>query len=422
MADETLEVDPKTGINAVCGRLTLPAIVDGHFVDIVVDVPPPEGWTSEQVDSMWRSAAALEAARVLDTTLQLVGRAREELVAGLDWQALAPALDQADALSIRWPVIRRQRRVIAPTASPRGREDEPATVQALEGGRLHAAGPPLRIEQAVYRETRAEPWRSASLAADLARLIRRVEEMTDDEAAHRAVRPLRTVRALAAPPLLVGAPRELPLSSWPPPAARLAWIVRRAVAQIGKVGAAAELHAPVRRLWQLYEDWVAVEILKRLTDVLGEPTRASGRLLGTWACRHAHVELWSQPLFTYSSPRKLCGQEWVSVGYGALQPDLVLAVRVGTTARLAFSMRRRTVASTSQAHSTSSSRSTCGDSAQSRREDRAYTPSTMDAWPAQRSSPLRARSRRTPRGSSTGWGCFRPHRRPTAKESAGRPS
>jgi hypothetical protein len=50
---------------------------------------------------MWRSTAALEAARVLDTTLQLVGRAGEELVAGVDWQALAAALNQAEALAPR---------------------------------------------------------------------------------------------------------------------------------------------------------------------------------------------------------------------------------------------------------------------------------------------------------------------------------
>ena len=283
---------------------------------------------------MWKSAAVLEAARVLDTTLQLLGRAGTELVAGIDWQALAAALGQAEALSIRWPLIRRQQRVIALTSSPRGREDEPVTVQALEAGRLAATGQPLRIEQAVYRETRTEPWRSGSLAADLGRLIRRVEEITEDDAAHRAITPLRTARALAAPPLIRGARRELPLSSWPPAAARLAWIVRRAVAQIGKVGSAADRHAPVRRLWQLYQDWVAVEVLTRLSELLGEPAHVSGRLLGAWAWRDVRVELWSQPLFAYVSPRTLCGQKWVSVGYGALQPDLVLAVRVGAAVRV----------------------------------------------------------------------------------------
>ena len=331
-------------------------------MDIVVDVPPPQGWTVEQAEVMWRSASLLEAARVLDTPLRLRGRDVERRVAGLDWEALAAALTQAEALIVRWPMVRHQERVIAPTSAPRGREDEAATARALDAGRLAAATrSPLRIEHAVYSRSEIRPWRSASLASDLGRLLRAVDRATDDVDARRAASPLRQVRSLAAPSSSTGTARERPLSSWPPAAARLAWIARRALSRIESVGQEADRHVPVRRLWQLYEDWVAVEFLRRLIQVLGEPHLAKGRLLAGWAWDHARVELWSQREFTYAKPRLLCGEPWVSVNWGALRPDLVLAVRTTAGVRVcaidAKAYRRLDQPSTVMNRSPS----TCGD-------------------------------------------------------------
>lgn len=133
-------------------------------------------------------------------------------------------------------------------------------------------------------------------------------------------------RENALPVPWAGNTREPAWSSWPPAAARLAWLAQRAATQVATVAATGASATPTRRLWQLYEDWVAVSFHDRLVELYGAPSQVARGLLGRWRLPDKTVELWNQPQFVYAPARRIGGMTWRGYGHGTLTPDLVLDV------------------------------------------------------------------------------------------------
>jgi hypothetical protein len=81
-------------------------------------------------------------------------------------------------------------------------------------------------------------------------------------------------------------------------------------------------------LWELYQAWVADELVQRLTDVLGQPLADSshGTSLAQWADGAGIVELRYQPFIpgaTGTAGAEILGVKLLAV-IGNLQPDLLL--------------------------------------------------------------------------------------------------
>ncbi len=330
-----LRVDPGSGRDAVCGRLVVPVVVEGRLRDAAVELAPPEDWSVQQVQAMWNSASRLEATRILAAPLLLDGRLAKDYARGIDWQALAAALAQAEALVLRWPNRTRLRKVEGSTATPRGREDESATASAIESGRISALTSPLRLDRAVYNEAIRKPWTSALLTRQIDRLAVSLREAlaASDPSALGAISALGDVRSLADPGTR-SAGREPPFSSWPHAVARLMWLAQKAERRVSIAGAAGSGTTPTRRLWTLYEDWVTVATLEALEALLGPPVSRALNPLASWESEGKEVALWRQFDFRFSSPRPLLGEAVVGVGHGALRPDIVLAVRSNDRVRV----------------------------------------------------------------------------------------
>lgn len=325
--------DPKL---ECCGRLLLPWLSRTGPGTTVLDVPAPHPFDDSDVRVMWEARNRLAIHRRPPTSADADwSSVKSSFGEHLDWQALLAAVAAAGSILNGWPT----RAVPAVAWLPVDRAGGRLLVGTTERSqRSHAvpagvAGTPARTARRTTTRQDRTLHAVAAVASLLADRLAALPVPEDGwDARERLAGLFRRVAHRSKPPRPVADP---PPSGW---AASLTSTYSACLRVLSTVHESTEgvAPAPLSEIWELYEAWVAEQVLTELSALLGESQAVEAA--GTCIARWTDIELHLQPLVpagVNGNAVSILGQEY-SAAVGALQPDILLARRSGGVVRSAI--------------------------------------------------------------------------------------
>lgn len=281
-----------------------------------LELPPPPPFTFESVTVMWNEVR--DAGGTFSEPLRRqalwhgAGGGLADVQQDIGLTDLMDVVTQSRSLLARPPLQDARGVVWRSPDLPGGREDMRLTERycrdwASQHGRRRV---PLSSARVVPGTSR---WTIASLSWLLLQLAEAAEELLDSESmSGTLLTPIRLLGLELAP----GASQlDRPVPSWPKEYQRLRDAVLRALLS-ALPGRGRDRSAPLARFWRLYEAWIGVQLLRELTDRLGqvpdtsgEPTDASIGTSARWetssrtTCVFSKVEIGRSPVELLQAPR-----------------------------------------------------------------------------------------------------------------------
>jgi hypothetical protein len=319
-----------------CGDILLPwaSRQDIGIQRMRVDVPMP--FSNDNLRVMWEARNRIRERHRPPTSGEAPwATLRAEDRAALSWRELRRAAEAALHLLATWPKrttpavswlpLEQPGRTILVSVTERHTRQHavvlPHGIAPTRTARRFAAREERRLQGlstlATLAAQRVSEYSALdklpSLRRDLASLFQRVAVRS--RPAHRTTDP--------------------PPSTWPPQMASSYVSLLRALTAMRDEGAGQTV-APLSELWELYQAWVADQLVEGLTEILGQPVDefSGGTSLARWSDgATATVELRYQPLIP-STPDTV-GVTFLGVRLlaviGNLQPDLMLVRREQNT-------------------------------------------------------------------------------------------
>ena len=251
--------------DVLVGRLLVVTRDDRRLRAEYMDLPPPPPFEENDVSLMWE---ALRASAVpLPMGIRAQGRLdladpSELRSEGLEPEFLPLAHSAARALVAEWPRVESVQHVWRPIDVTAGREDEPSTEKRA------GLFPAIERQDGTRRPTSSSrilpsghPWYSNQLAAMAREVLKRIDLVSDLKNPD-LVAPFEVVARQAHDQW--GAP-ERSLSTWPARASAALMAFGALLSDVAPTDAGST-SAPLCHLWRLYEAWLAVQMLRSLTN------------------------------------------------------------------------------------------------------------------------------------------------------------
>lgn len=338
--------DGTIGGDVVVGRLPV-LHSDGAGLLLVeyLTVPPPAPLGPDGVDQMWERVRLLPGSVPASVRRDTTASIGQSVTGALDPRLdLLPRLHVTlQALAHRWPQQEAIETGWRPVDLAGGREDVRTTLQRpLRAGVLMRPGSSATVAESARSRRAMTGWRIGAVADVLVFVRRTVRDLGWDGDSGPLDRLLAAAITECDPGPMRG--KDPSPSSWPP--------AIRALHDLGLdflVGAAAAkdptVSAPLCHLWELYESWVAFEVMSAVSlslghgpsevSLVGKNTKGGEMWRASWSAGDVAIRLWCQPEIRWGStaspempPLRSCTADLI--------PDLLLmAQRTPGTARYA---------------------------------------------------------------------------------------
>jgi hypothetical protein len=313
-----------------CGLLPLVWVEAGKIHTGDLQVPAPYPFQHDDIRAMWLARNSLRLQRRIgeggEYEWARLAASPSEVIA---FRYLQCAFDQARLLISKWPNSHSSTIAWRPTERPGGRVLTSLTERRTRGVASGPSGPvPIatarRFASAVPRRYRQLELIAHEVAT---RVAGSIALGSHPELQGRLVAVFREIAQKSRP---LSRTVDPPMSTWPP-------IVQSTFASCVAVLAAlrdigeGNGSAPLTPLWELYETWVAAEVMRSLTNLLGSPLPRSGRAIGRWAMGGSVLSLYYQALIPPHGRevQSYGGVPLVSV-VGELLPDLLVTLEKDT--------------------------------------------------------------------------------------------
>lgn len=339
-SDGVLRISHPAG-RSLAGRLTFPYVPDegGGFGLADLDVPSSGNFSQADLRALWDAGRQLATwdVRTAVAMIDGSGYAVPEIV-GADavlknWRALASCARYAAGMLTHWPTSLERDVAWHAVGVPAGTEDLLATEREAE----HRAGLYRRdgrfsVERSARSVGRPRRWTSGAVSAIAQRVLALASATAPDDldALRPALAPIAEVARLAEPPPGVTDPDA---SSWPPAFIGFVAAALPAVAELTS-RARGDGAVPLLDTDELFESWLAGQVVARLSARFGAPTHVEAGVV-RWQESSPTIELRIKPVVSKGRPLTGGGKSFFAVGADRLVPDLLLVVHDDVTVSLA---------------------------------------------------------------------------------------
>lgn len=323
-SEVVLQLEPgEHGVDIPVGNLPLVFIAEDFQVkveNLLISPPPP--FSMSDIERMWDDVIGSEIRPIKGPVIGQ-GSVLDEINLrkyGLSLSEVAQAIMSTRQLLTQWPVVHSRARRWVPIGRRGGVEEVSVTersAKASVGGYVDGR---LVPERSARRIVEPGLWKSKDLSVACGQLFDLVRGANSVGVGPEVC--LAEASARAAPR---SRNRDEPVSSWPSVARRAYIDVVRALF-VASSGGDATGPVPLCRVWELYESWVASQVLKQLSSELGDWSQGSCQWWSCWwGSAASGIGFHVQPAIGQKKVSQAVGRPGIQSVSSMLVPDIMVS-------------------------------------------------------------------------------------------------